>query len=199
MKEQVKSLFQEYVKAKRLELKSSQETVRMNCYGYPTQLRGIIQDNQKVKEKLAELKEGVKKLFKSWRVVSLDYQESNYGYIPTPSYYDEKFDSRTVNFTLKLQIDGIFDCYGHKQSIYENFYFTFPFTGELKKLTLSWVKDSKEYWELEQKHKKLTEFENNLDNHVNIFLLKNQNPELYAAAESFVCDVINGIDREVEK
>lgn len=199
MKEQVKSLFQEYVKSKRLELKTSQYAVRLKCYGYPEQLRGIIGANPKVKEKFVEIKEGVKKLFKSWRVVSLTYEESNYKYIPTPSYYNEKYDSRTISFTLKLHIDGPSDIYNHKQSISENFWFSFPFTGELKKLTLNWQKDVKEYYELENKHKKLTEFENNLDNQVNIFLLKNQNPELYHAAENFVCDIINGIDKEVEK
>lgn len=58
--EQVKSLFQEYVKSKRLELKTSQDVVRLKCYGYPNQLRGIIDANPKVKEKFVEIKEGIK-------------------------------------------------------------------------------------------------------------------------------------------
>ena len=202
--EQVKSLFAEYVKSKRLELKGAQEIVRMNCYGYPTQLNDIIQDNPKVKEKLIEIKDGVKKLFRSWKVIGFDYDRSIYGEIPTPSYFETPYNSKSVtsksvSFTLKLHIITSKDCYGREDSLYENFWFSFPFTGELKKLTLDWQKDVKEYWELNVKHKKLTEFENNLDNQVNIFLLKNQNPELYHAAENFICDIINGIDKEVEK
>lgn len=194
MKDQVKSLFEENVRVKRLELKTAQDVVRFRCYGYPGQLREVIQGNEKVKEKLTEIKEGVKKLFRLWRVLSFDYDHSNYRDIANPSYYDAKYHSKSVSFTLKLHIITSKDCYGREESLYEHFWFTFPFTGELKKLTLEWQKDVKEYYELEAKHKKLTEFENNLDNQVNIFLLRSQNPELYEAANNFISDIINDIE-----
>lgn len=199
MKEQVKSLFEEYIKSKRLELKTAQETFRLNCYNHQTSLREIVENDSKVIARYSEIKKRIKDIFKDWSVSGPRYDCYYSGHFPTPNYYNEQYTKNTVRIDLIFNINFAKDCYGRGQSIEERMCFSFPFTGELKKLTLDWQKDVKEYWQLEIKHRKLTEFEKNLDNQVNIFLLKNQNPELYHAAENFVCDIINGIDKDIEK
>src|SRR5574343_579133 len=157
MKEQVKSLFQEYIKSKRLELKTAQETFRLNCYKYQTSLCGIVENDPKIIAKFSEIKKAIKSLFRSWSVSNPRYDCHYSGYFPTPNYYNEQYDRKTVFIDVIFDINFAKDCYGRGQSIEERMRSSFPFTGELKKLTLDWQKDVKEYYELENKIRKLTE------------------------------------------